>query len=74
MSGEEIKDLVIAEAKSKPGYKTTEFWLTVVATAVGFALTSGLIGEGSQVEKLLGMAAQVLSTMGYSVSRGIAKK
>lgn len=58
----------------KPGYKTTEFWLTSVAALLGLLFASGAISDGSQIDKVLGMAATVLSGMGYSVSRGLAKK
>ena len=58
----------------KSGYKTTEFWLTVVATILGLLFASGVISEGSEVDKILGMAATILTSMGYSISRGLAKK
>ena len=58
----------------KAGYKTTEFWLTVTATILGLLFASGLISDGSQADKIFGMASTVLASMGYSVSRGIAKK
>lgn len=58
----------------KPGWKTTEFWLSAVAVLVGLAYGSGLIGEGTQVDKVFGLVAGGLTAMGYSVSRGMAKK
>ena len=58
----------------KDGYKTTEFWLTAVASILGLLFASGVISEGSQVDKMLGMASTVLAGMGYSVSRGLAQK
>jgi hypothetical protein len=58
----------------KPGYKTTEFWLTSVAALIGLLFASGAISDGSQIDKILGMASTVLAGMGYSVSRGLAKK
>ena len=57
----------------KAGYKTTEFWLTVVASIVGLLFASGVIAEGSDLDKIMGMGATVLAGMGYSVSRGISK-
>lgn len=62
-----------APAPHKPGWKTTEFWLTLVSTVVGALMTSGLIADGSQGAKIVGLAAMVLGTMGYSVSRGMTK-
>lgn len=57
----------------KAGIKTTEFWLTVAANVVGALLASGQFTEGTTA-KLIGVAAMVLTTMGYTVSRGAAKK
>ena len=58
----------------KPGYKTTEFWFTSAAAVLGLLFASGVISDGSQIDKVLGMASTVLAGMGYSVSRGLAKK
>jgi len=57
----------------KPGYKTTEFWLTLLANTIGALLTSGLIADGSTLARVLGVIMMVLSTLGYNVSRGMAK-
>lgn len=40
------------EKKMKPGYKTTEFWLTLVSTLVGGAVALGLLpnAEGEQLQ------------------------
>ncbi len=58
----------------KPGYKTTEFWLTTAAMIVGALMASGLIHTGSQADQIIGMAAMVLSKLGYTVSRAMVKK
>lgn len=57
----------------KPGYKTSEFWLTVVATLIGLLFASGAVEEASGIGKIAGLAASVLATLGYSYSRGAAK-
>lgn len=57
----------------KPGYKTTEFWLSLVATLVGVLWASGAVSEGSMADKIIGLAAMALSQLGYTVSRGLAK-
>lgn len=57
----------------KPGYKTTEFYFTIVAQLVGFAYASGLFSSGGTVDKVLGLATMALSHFGYAVSRGLAK-
>lgn len=60
----------------KPGYKTTEFWLTSVASLLGLLFASGIIApEGTDgLSKAFALIATALTAMGYSVSRGLAKK
>jgi len=60
--------------ESKPGYKTTEFWLSVVAMVIGAAFASGVFPAESAGDKILGLAATVLSALGYTVSRTMVKK
>ena len=63
------------EAKpTKPGFKTTEFWFSTAAAVIGILFASGAIAEGSNIDKIVGMAAPVLAGMGYSISRGLSKK
>jgi len=57
-----------------PGWKTTEFWLTLVSQAIGLAYASGAIPAEGPAAKVVGLAVIVLASMGYSVSRGLAKK
>jgi hypothetical protein len=59
---------------TKPGVKTTEFWLTLVAMIVSTLAASGGLDPSSPVAKIVGLAAAVLAAMGYSISRGIAKQ
>ena len=58
----------------KPGYKTTEFWLAAVTSVVGLLMASDVFPTESGGEKVLGILASVLASLGYSVSRGIAKR
>ena len=57
----------------KPGYKTTEFWLSAIATIVGLVLASGLIVEGSSVARIVGGVVAVLAALGYTASRAKIK-
>jgi hypothetical protein len=57
----------------KPGYKTSEFWLTLVAVLLGTFLASGAFETGHWALKAAGMISTVLATLGYSASRGKAK-
>ena len=58
----------------KPGYKTSEFWLASAASLIGLLLASDVIPADGQAMKMIGLASMFLSSMGYSVSRGLAKK
>ena len=59
-----------------PGYKTTEFWLALAANLVGAVFASGIIEQTATQwdNKIVGLLAMVLASLGYGVSRGIAKK
>jgi len=60
----------------KPGYKTTEFWLSLAATLLGFLMASGLLDAvpaESWINKLVGGIVTVLAALGYSASRAKVK-
>jgi len=59
----------------KPGYKTTEFWLSAGAMIIGLAYGSGLIAEAgtSGIEKSVAFVAAALAALGYSSSRATTK-
>lgn len=57
----------------KPGWKTSEFWLSALASVVGAVLASG-VADTSPVMKVAGVVAMLLSAMGYTVVRGGVKK
>jgi hypothetical protein len=59
--------------ETKPGYKTTEFWMAFVAMLIGAAFASGVFPAESTGDKLLGLGATVLSALGYTVSRTMVK-
>ena len=58
----------------KPGYKTTEFWLTTAAALVGALIASGIIPATGPWAQVVGLVCAVLGTLGYTVARGQAKK
>jgi len=70
---EKAKEELSRATSPKPGYKSTEFYLTVAASVVGFYFASGAPTD-TWIGKALGLAAVVLSALGYTVSRGMAKK
>ena len=53
----------------KPGYKTTEFWVTIL-TVIG----STTVGLTSLVSPTVAAILGTVSTLAYALSRGIAKK
>lgn len=63
----------MAKAKVRPGYKTTEFWLTLAADVCGVLMISGVLTDGSMWGKIVGGAITVLATLGYQASRSKAK-
>ena len=61
---------------TKPGYKTTEFWLSLLATLLGFLLASGVmdtVPEESWITRIIGGLVAVLASLGYSASRAKVK-
>ena len=62
------------EYEPKKGIKTTEFWFSAAAAVVGLLFASGVIAPDSGGGEMLGLVATVLAAMGYTVSRGMAKK
>jgi len=56
----------------KAGWKSTEFWATVAAALIGALIATGAV-EGTPWAKVAGVAGVALASLGYSVSRGIAK-
>lgn len=63
-----------AAAKTKPGYKTTEFWISVTASAVGALAASGVFPAESPGERILGLIVSVLVALGYTGSRLALKR
>lgn len=57
----------------KPGWRTSEFWLSTSAQIIGMLLASGVVPSDGQMIKILGLASAVLSTLGYTVARAMTK-
>ena len=58
-----------AQPKKRPGFKTSEFWLSSTATILGIALASGLIADGGTAAQIVGGALSILASLGYTASR-----
>jgi uncharacterized membrane protein YeaQ/YmgE (transglycosylase-associated protein family) len=59
-----------------PGYKTTEFWMSLAAVLVGAVMASGVLdslGQDNAVVRIVGIIASVLGAFGYTAARGFVK-
>ena len=62
---------------TKPGFKTSEFWLSLVATLLGALMASGVFasdGQDSWIVRVVGGAGVVLAQLGYTAERGKVKE
>jgi len=61
-----------APATVKPGWQTSEFWLKIVAFALSCLFASGTLTSSTALN-IAGIAAALLGSLGYTVSRTIIK-
>jgi hypothetical protein len=57
----------------KPGYQTTEFWLTVLTYLLTGLVMSNVFPVDSIWIKVATFGLNALATFGYTMSRGAAK-
>ena len=62
-----------ALAPIKPGYKTSEFWLSAAAMVLSQIYAAGIIGDGGTASKIAALVASLLTALGYTVARAKAK-
>ena len=62
-----------ADPAVKPGYQTTEFWMTAAATVVGLAIASGVIPTTGYWPSVVALVVSAFAAMGYTVSRTAVK-
>jgi len=60
----------MADTTTKPGYKTTEFWLTLVAMLAGHAQAYEL---GGTLGSVVAVVVTVLGAFGYTAARAHTK-
>lgn len=58
----------------KPGFKTSEFWLSMAAVLVNAIIASEAIAPNSQAMKVLAMLSGLLAALGYAGMRFALKK
>jgi drug/metabolite transporter (DMT)-like permease len=55
------------------GYRTSEFWISLLAVIVGAVLSSGAIPSEGPWAQIAGLVATILGALGYSVPRAFVK-
>lgn len=55
----------------KPGYKTSEFWLTLIAAVLAAVLP--FVGDYPPIAQAIGIGLSVLAALGYTSSRTSVK-
>lgn len=64
------------KSEIKAGWKTTEFWVSVCVAGASLAWGAGLVDPSGSAgaDKVFGFVVSALTALGYTVSRGLAKK
>ena len=58
----------------KPGIKTTEFILTLLAILIAAVLGSGLLEDTHVATKIVSIAGAILAALGYTAGRSSVKR
>lgn len=64
----ELLNRISKQNVTKPGFKTTEFWLTMAAYVLS------IIMYAKDANEIIAGGVAAIATAGYSVSRGMCKK
>lgn len=61
--------------ETKPGFKTTEWWLSAVAVLFGLVISSGILEETATEwdNKIVGLVVSTLAALGYTAARAYVK-
>jgi UDP-N-acetylmuramyl pentapeptide phosphotransferase/UDP-N-acetylglucosamine-1-phosphate transferase len=65
---------VVNETVKKPGYKSTEFYMSMLAVVVGAVASSGILEGSDGLTKVVGLVMAALVALGYTGSRLTLKK
>lgn len=57
----------------KPGWKTTEFWLSLLAMIVAALMSADVFADASTGAKVLGFVSSALAAVGYTAGRVLVK-
>ena len=58
----------------KPGWQTSEFWLSLLAMLLTALYASGVVPTKGTTAAVVAIVASLLTASGYAVARTIAKK
>ena len=62
------------QVEKKAGYKSTEFWMSLAAVAVGAIASTGIVEDNEFAAKIVGLITATLVALGYTGSRLTLKK
>jgi UDP-N-acetylmuramyl pentapeptide phosphotransferase/UDP-N-acetylglucosamine-1-phosphate transferase len=65
---------VVSETVKKPGYKSTEFYMSMLAVVIGAVASSGILEGSDGLTKVVGLVMAALVALGYTGSRLTLKK
>ncbi len=65
---------VVNETVKKPGYKSTEFYMSMAAVIIGAVASSGILEGSDGLTKVVGLIMAALVALGYTGSRLTLKK
>lgn len=57
-----------------PGYKTTEFWLALLANLMSALVITGVVADGTPWAKVVAVVTMMLASLGYTAARATVKK
>jgi UDP-N-acetylmuramyl pentapeptide phosphotransferase/UDP-N-acetylglucosamine-1-phosphate transferase len=70
-----LETVVVAEpVTKKPGYKSTEFYMSMAAVVIGAIASSGILDGSDGLTKIVGLIMTALVALGYTGSRLTIKK
>jgi hypothetical protein len=58
---------------AKPGFKTSEFWLTLAVIVASYVQTTQALPTDSLITKIVGGAVTILGLLGYTAARTSVK-
>jgi hypothetical protein len=58
----------------KPGYKTTEFWMSLAAVAIGVVAAAGFFNIEGTGAQIVGIVESALVALGYTGARLTLKR